>query len=83
MERREADGEGGTQEPGAKSSRLSRDKVSEVLGRRGGRAAARVPTEGRATLPFIYLLPHFSFYSKIRTKWKPHFIALESGNGTI
>lgn len=36
MERREADGEGGTQESGVRSSRISRDKTSEVLGRRGG-----------------------------------------------
>lgn len=59
MERREADGEGGTQEPGAKSSRLCRDKASEVLGRRGGRTAARAPPEGGAILLFIHLSPIF------------------------
>lgn len=57
MERREADGEGGTQEPGAKSSRLCRDKASEVLGRRGGRTAARAPHEGGGNSTFYMPFP--------------------------
>lgn len=61
MERREADGEGGTQEPGAKSSRLSRDKASEELGRRGGGEDERqreLPLK-EGQFYFLYTFPPF------------------------